>query len=394
MVLAEVKPFEAIFCYKCPMRFALSLLLALACLLRPAWAAAPTPLEYGVAVEAGNAWAVKKWLDEGLPADFMADRIGSGLMIAAWNGNLELIRLFLDRGADIHLTNPFDEQALQLAAWRGHADAVRLLLERGARVNRDGKRWSALHYAVFAGHDEVARLLMAKGADVNARTPNDSTALMLAAREGQADLARALLEAGADTQPVNEWGDNALAFAMRHKNYGIARMVTNPEEFARAVKRPESFGTAKKSVLAPPEIGEIVEKMRQAQAEGRPTAELRKALHAAIALHRHDSEVQTLKTKKGKNGKPEVLVITAERKQAGRERAELLYEAIKAGAAVTTPAEASARADAPSEISGILERMQQEKGKKGRKRSAAELRKELHEAVARFRQEAQAEAAR
>jgi len=379
------------------MRALLSLLAVLACLMRPAWSAPPippTPLEFGVAIEAGNTWAAKKWLDEGLPPDFLADRIGSGLMIASWIGNLELMRLYLDRGADIHLTNRFDEQALQLAAWRGHIDAVRLLLERGATLNREGGKWGALHYAVFAGHADIARLLMAKGADVNARTPNDSTALMLAAREGHADLARTLLEAGADTRPVNEWGDNALAFAMRNRNYGIAKMVSHPEEFAKAVKAPEAFGTAKKSVLAPGEIGEIVEKMRQAQAEGKPTGELRKALYAAIALHRHDSEVQTLKTRKGKGGKPEVLVITARRNEAGRERAELLYQAAKAGAAVTTPAEVAGSTGGSSEISGILERMQNEKGRKGKKRSAAELRKELHEAVAKFRQEAQAEAAK
>jgi hypothetical protein len=376
------------------MRALLSLLVLLACLLRPVWAAPPTPLEYGVTVEAGNTPAVKKWLDEGLPPDFLADRIGSGLMIAAWIGHLELIRLYLDRGADIHFANRFDEQALQLAAWRGHADAVRLLLERGAKVNREGKQWGALHYAVFAGHADIVRLLMAQGADINARTPNDSTALMLAAREGQSDIARALLEAGADTKATNEWGDNALAFAMRNKNYGIAKMVSHPEEFARAVKQPEAFGAAMKSVSAPPEIGDIVEKMRQAQAEGKPTDDLRKALNAALALHRHDSEVQTLKTRKGKGGKPEVLVITADPKQAGRERAELLYEAVKAGAAVTTPAQASGGAGAPSEISGILDRLQKEQGRKGRKRSAAELRKELHEAVAKFRREAEAEAAK
>ncbi len=377
------------------MRHALSLLaLVIGLLLRPAWAAPPTPLEYGVAVEAGNSLAVERWLDEGLPPDFMADRIGSGLMIAAWSGNLDLMRLFLDRGAGVHLSNRFDEQALQLAAWRGHADAVRLLLDRGAAPNRAGAHWSALHYAVFAGHEEIARLLIARGADVNARTPNDSTALMMAAREGHADLARALLDAGADTKPTNEWGDNALAFAMRNGNYGIAKMVSGAVEFAKAVKQPESFGPPKKSVPAPPEIADILDKMRRAQAEGEPTDDLRRALFAAIALHRHDSEVQTLKTRKGKGGKPEVLVITAKRNEAGRERAELLYEAVKAGAAVTTPAEAAGRADAPSEISGILQRLQQEKGRKGSKRSAAELRKELLEAVSRFRQEAQAEAAK
>ena len=82
--------------------------------------------------------------------------------------------------------------------------------------------------------------------------------------------------------PTNDWGDTALAFAMRHKNYGIAKMVSSAEEFAKAAKAPDAFGEAKKSVLAPPEIAEIVEKMRQAQAEGKPTGDLRKALYAAI----------------------------------------------------------------------------------------------------------------
>jgi len=207
-----------------------------------------------------------------------------------------------------------------------------------------------------------------------------------------------LLDAGADATPTNEWGDNALAFAMRHKHYGIGKMVSSVKEFAKAAKAPEAFGEAKKSVPAPPDIDELLEKIRQAEAAGKPTDKLRKALFAAIALHKHDSEVQTLTTKKGKGGKPEVLVITAKRNEAGRERAELLYEAIKAGAAATTPAEVAGHADdSSSEITGILERMRQEQGKKGRKgksRSDAELRKELLEAVARFKREAQAEAAR
>ena len=376
------------------MRTLLSLLIVLACLLRPAWAgppAPPTALEFGVAVEAGNTWAAKKWLDEGLPPDFLADRIGSGLMIGAWTGNIEMMTLFHQRGGSVNLMNRFGENALQLAAWRGHADAVRWLLERGAEVNRSDRQWGALHYAAFAGHADIARLLIDKGAEINARTPNDSTALMMAAREGHEGMARLLMEAGADPRPQNEWGDTALVWAMRHKNYSIARMVSRPEEFAKAVKAPpDSFGKAVKSVPAPLEISDILEKIRQAEAEGKPTDALRKALFATIALHRHESEVQTIKTKKGKGGKPEVLVITAKRNEAGRERAELLYEAVKAGAAVTTPAEVAGRADGPSEISGILDRMQKEKG---RKRSAAELRKELLEAVARFKQEAQAEAA-
>jgi hypothetical protein len=374
------------------MRALLSLLAVLACLMRPAWAAPPvppTPLQFGVAVEAGNSWAVKEWLAEGLPPDYLADRIGSGLMIGAWNGNLEIMALFHANGADINLTNRFGEHALQLAAWRGHMDVVRWLLERGAEVNRSDKQWGALHYAAFAGHADIARLLIGKGADVNARTPNDSTALMMAAREGQEDIARLLLESGADPRPENEWGETALQWAMRHKNFRIAKMVSHPEEFAKAVKAPpETFGPAVKSVPAPADIATIVEQMRQAQAEGKPTAELRKALHAAIELRRQEDEASPGKTQPDKDGKPKALVITAQRQQAGRERAELLYEASKAGVAVTTPAEVAGGSGSP-EIGAILDRMQKEKGRKGKKRSAAELRKALHEAVAKFKQEAQ-----
>ncbi len=378
---------------RAPLYLRCLLLIAVsACLmLRPVWAAAPattpTPLEFGVAVEAGNTIAVQKWLEAGLPPDFVGDRFGSGLMIGAWIGNLEIMGLFHARGADVNFMNRYGERALQLAAWRGHIDAVRWLLERGAEVNRNDKQWGALHYAAFAGHDEIARLLMEKGADINARTPNDSTALMMTAREGQESLARLLMEAGADPKLENEWGESALTWAMRHKNFRIAKMVSNSEEFAKAVKAPPgTYGEPVKSVAAPLEINDILEKMRQAQAEGKPTDALRKALFASIALHRHDSEVSTIKTQRGKKGKPEVLVITAKRNEAGRERAELLYEAVRAGAAVTTPAEVAGSSDGPSDISNILERMQNEKGKK---HSAAELRKALHEAVAKFKQAAQ-----
>jgi len=371
------------------MRSLLSLLAVIACLLRPAWAAPvvlPTPLEFGVAVEAGNTLAVKKWLAAGLPPDFVGDRFGSGLMIGAWIGDLEIMGLFHAAGANVNFMNRYGERALQLAAWRGHVGVVRWLLERGAEVNRTGKQWNALHYAAFAGHADIARLLIERGADVNARTPNDSTALMMTAREGQEDVARLLVEAGADAKSENEWGENAMVWAMRHKHFRIARMVSPPEEFAKAVKAPtETYGPAVKSIAAPPEINDVLEKMRQAQAEGKPTDALRKALFAAIALHRHDSEVSTIKTKSGKKGQPEVLVITAKRSEAGRERAELLYEAVRAGAALTTPAEVAGSAGEASEISGILDRMQKEKGKK---QSAADLRKALHEAVAKFKQEA------
>lgn len=366
-------------------------LILLACLAAPARAALPTPLEFGIAVEAGNTLAVKKWLDEGLSPDFIADRIGTGLMIAAWTGDLPMMRLFLERRADINLRNRFGEQALQLAAWRGHGGAVRLLLEQGARVNRRGAQWSALHYAAFAGHEDIARLLIEQGADVDARAPNGTTALMLAAREGQAGIAAWLLAAGADAGIANEWGDDALAFAMRNRNHAIARMVSDAEAFAAAAKQADTRAAPQRSVPAPQEIRELAERLQRARDEGRPTQALSQSLEAAY---------QRLRREKGGEAAiaaPMLLLIRADPARPGRERAELLLLDDHGGTVRSSPLRAQDRAQDAAGIGGILERLNAAQGGKGGKRSrraAAELRQELRSAVETFKQGTEAEALR
>ena len=61
----------------------------------------------------------------------MGSEIGTGLMIAAGNGNIELMALFVQNS----------EQPVQLTAWNGHSEAVKWLLEHGAALNRDGNYW-------------------------------------------------------------------------------------------------------------------------------------------------------------------------------------------------------------------------------------------------------------
>lgn len=285
----------------------------------------PTPLQYGIAVETGDVSKVGQWLEAGLSPDFMADRIGSGLMIAAWYGNLDMMRVLLDHGTNVNLGNGYREQALQFAAWRGHLDAVKLLVERGAQVNRDGDEWGALHYATFAGHEEVARFLIGKGANVNARTPNQSTPLMLAAREGKAGLAEQLLAAGADATAVNEFGDNALAFAMRNKNFGIAKMVAPPQEFATAVAHPEVFGEARKSILVTDEMHDLINLMNEALAAGRPVDAIRQQLYTVLARYREEEVERMAERQKLEARRPQALVITADRNKKGAEKAELRY---------------------------------------------------------------------
>jgi hypothetical protein len=355
-------------------RHLLPLLLPILLLLAasPVRAGLPDATRFTVVMELGDLSQAKEWLDEGLPPGFLGDRIGTGLMIGAWDGNIPMMELFLARGADINQTNSLGEQALQLAAWRGHTEAVAWLLDHGAAVNREGKQWSALHYAAFAGHDDLLKLLLSRGGDVNAQTPNQSTVLMMAAHEGHEDAVQELLKAGADPRPKNDWGDTALTWAMRYHNLKIAKLISSAAEFAEAVKAPpESFGKPVRSVPAPMEISEILRQIRIARAEGKPVDDLQQTLFATA--DKLKAEVVAPREKRA----PKALLITARKPGSGQqegERAELSY-----GTQDTRPSGKSG-ASGTSDVSDILARLRraQAEGK-----PVEELRQALLDAVAR-----------
>lgn len=350
-----------------------------------AGAAGPDATRFGHAMEIGDLRAATKWLDEGLDPDFEAASLGSGLMIGAWEGNIPLMELFHGRGANVNHVSRIGEQALMLAAIRGHDKAVRWLLEHGAEVDRAAKQWTALHYATFAGHEEIVRALLARGADVNARTPNDSTALMLTARQGHERLARLLLDAGADPKPINDWGDTALSWAMSNRNLRIARLVAAaadgvPAEaatsatFAQAVQAPPgTFAAPAGSLPAPQEIDDRLRGLRLAEARGEPTDAPRRALFEAIARFKADATPSAVASKPSRGARrPKALLVTA--KRTGGERAELIYDKGKAGDAV--------RAAESADVAEILAKIRQAQAQR---KPVGELRNALREAVERYK---------
>lgn len=282
------------------------LLFACAVAVAPAAAAPPAGLpdavRFGAVLELGDVGQAREWLAAGLDPDFVADRIGTGLMIGAWTGNIALMEAFVARGADIHRTNSLGETALMHAAWRGNAEAVEWLLARGARINRDGNEWSALHYAAFAGHVDAARLLLDRGADINARTPNGSSALMMAAYEGSDEMASLLIKRGADRSIRNENGDGVLEWAIKFNRGNIARLVGSPGQYAAAAAQPRP-GAMPRSLDEPPDMEEILRIRRILQARG-------------ISLETIDRRIAALRARllrPAKTQRMPVLEITARR---------------------------------------------------------------------------------
>lgn len=279
------------------------------------------PVHFLNAMELGDVAQAEAWLDAGMDPEYQGSRTGTGLMIGAWEGRLDLMKVFLAHGADINHLNANGESALALAAWRGNLEAVKWLLERGARINAPAKRWSALHYAVFAGHKEVAEYLVAQGADVNAQTTNGSTPLMLSAYEGHTELAKLLLEKGADRAVRNDWGDGVLEWSMRQNRLELARMVTNPEEFNIAVAKPrETWGEPMRSLRTSKEL-ETLLAMRDKLRERGMSVE---AVDKRIAAER----VRIMRAEVDQNTPPRAaaLQITASRAKPEQQSATVIYD--------------------------------------------------------------------
>jgi len=306
--------------------------MAVFALAPPARAQLPDPVRFGVRMEVGDIAQAREWLDAGLEPDFLADRIGTGLMIAAWEGNIPLMELFVARGADVNKTNATGEPALLHAAWRGHLNAVKWLLEHGAQVNRGPLQWTALHYAVFAGRDEVVQYLIEHGADINARSTNGSSVLMMAVYEGREELARKLVALGADRSIRNDRDDGALEWAMKHKHLRIARLVSEPQQFAAAASLPKEHW------------GEPVRSLPQVQPEAPPVppSEIEQLLSVRntlasrglqTAVDKLDRQIAALRAKRANPAldmpPAAVLEISASRNAPRDQKARLITERAK-----------------------------------------------------------------
>lgn len=372
-------------------KFGRSLMVFLMVASPLAEAALPDPMAFARIVERNNVEQVRSWFNEGLDPEFVGAEIGTGLMIAAWNGHIPMMALFIEHGANPRRANRNGEQPLQLAAWNNHVEAVKWLLDHGAVLNRDGNYWGALHYAVFNGHTDLARYLISRGADVNAKSQNGSTPIMMAAREGRDELAKLLLSAGADLTARNDWGDSALTLAMRYDHYHLGKMIATEEEFAVAVKAPkETHGEPRRSAAAPSEIEEVLRQIRDAEAASQPTEELRKKLMTAVGAFRQSSLViSNARRPMPVPFQSRSLVITARRGAIGNERAQVVVDGkavpttTTAGAINVNPASAAIAGNAPARPTAgrVAELMRQIRLAESQGRPADDLRKQLFDAV-------------
>ncbi len=135
-----------------------------------------------------------------------------GLYLALRNDSSNVVEALLRHsGLQIDATNAAGETPLMIAALKGRTDWAKRLVDRGARVDRAG--WTPLHYAATGPDAALVALLLDHGARIDARSPNGSTALMMAARYGSEMSVQILLARGADAMLRNERELTAADFA-------------------------------------------------------------------------------------------------------------------------------------------------------------------------------------
>jgi len=173
------------------------------------------PADVPAAAIAGDARAVLRLIDLGLPLDASDEQGCTALLRAAGGGHLELVRQLLERGANLHHVSHSGVTPLSAAVSMGHTSVIACLLQAGAEIeHRLPGGFTVLMLAAARGLPEACRDLLAAGANPRVHGKQGLTALHCAAQYGfgARDLQRLrqlfsiLLDAGCDCNAMTDDG--------------------------------------------------------------------------------------------------------------------------------------------------------------------------------------------
>ncbi|MDL2336495.1 MAG: ankyrin repeat domain-containing protein [Pseudomonadota bacterium] len=177
--------------------------------------------EFFTAIKRDHRNTVEELLKRGFDPNTLDEKGQPGLVLALRNESYKVAEALIDSaGLHTEATNPAGETALMMASLRGQSQLAERLLKRGAAVNRPG--WSALHYAATAPDETVLGMLLERGALIDARSPNGTTPLMMAAQYGPSECVDLLVARGANAGLRNDLGLSAADFAGRSGRDGLA----------------------------------------------------------------------------------------------------------------------------------------------------------------------------
>ncbi|OHT07305.1 hypothetical protein TRFO_24563 [Tritrichomonas foetus] len=137
------------------------------------------------------------------------------LLVAAYNGHLEIIQFFKEIGLNILDCDSNGLNALHYACAGGQADVAKYLIENGMDVDRTGHDSDTpILYAAQNGNLETVKILVESGSKKYKQKNAKRSCLVEAASFGHADVIRYLVSMGADIYTTNSSGNSILSVAI------------------------------------------------------------------------------------------------------------------------------------------------------------------------------------
>ncbi len=137
-------------------------------------------------VRSSDAKRLQGLFDKGFDAPNIRDGKGNTLlMLASYNGQIEMTRVLLQNGGDPQIANDMGQIPLAGAAFKGNLEMAKLLIENGADVNAqmaDGK--TSLMFAAMFDRVEIIDLLLENGAKLSLKSSEGATAQDMAKMMG------------------------------------------------------------------------------------------------------------------------------------------------------------------------------------------------------------------
>lgn len=190
--------------------------------------------DFFAAIKADDTKAIVNLLFRGFDPNAIGPDGVPGLVLAAREGSLKTADLLLSQNKTKVELRTPQDESALMLA------ALNGHIELAKKIIDKGADvnktgWAPLHYAATKGHVAIVKLLLEKHAYIDAESPNQTTPLMMAAMYGTIETVRLLVEEGADVLLKNEQGMTALDFAAQANRFDSVAYLTKAIE----AKRPK-----------------------------------------------------------------------------------------------------------------------------------------------------------
>lgn len=163
----------------------------------------------------------------------MNNSLSLPLLVAAYNGHLDIIKYFKDIGVNILDVDCNGLNALHYACAGGQALVAKYLIENGINIDRTGHDSDTpILYAAQNGNLETVKLLVESGSNKYRQKNAKRSPLIEAAKFGHVDVIKYFVSKGADINMRNSSGECVYNVATDQENFDVIKYLVKEQSMS------------------------------------------------------------------------------------------------------------------------------------------------------------------